>query len=227
MVRPDRRSVQRTPLRPTDYRFVRELVHKLQTELAGSGDHDGGSRDLGDPYNDPAVGSALPSRIRKALAALRSVRRRIVEDGRDVYKGSRTMGVPVPRRRQSGPNGGFLSQPEPGRERRQIVSAQRDEEHSRAHEDHVGRLCGLAPGSARDEGRRRTSGSRQGSSTTERVRDGSYGDGLITKFKRNNLPRIAISVDMLDTGIDIPEVVNLVFMKPVQSRIKLWQMIGR
>ncbi len=64
-------------------------------------------------------------------------------------------------------------------------------------------------------------------STTERVRDGSYGDGLITKFKKNNLPRIAISVDMLDTGIDIPEVVNLVFMKPVQSRIKLWQMIGR
>ena len=64
-------------------------------------------------------------------------------------------------------------------------------------------------------------------STTERVRDGSYGDGLITKFKKNNLPRIAISVDMLDTGIDVPEVVSLVFMKPVQSRIKLWQMIGR
>jgi type I restriction enzyme, R subunit len=64
-------------------------------------------------------------------------------------------------------------------------------------------------------------------SGTERVRDGSYGDGLITKFKKNNLPRIAISVDMLDTGIDVPEVVNLVFMKPVQSRIKLWQMIGR
>ena len=64
-------------------------------------------------------------------------------------------------------------------------------------------------------------------STTERVRDGSYGDGLISKFKKNNLPRIAISVDMLDTGIDVPEAVNLVFMKPVQSRIKLWQMIGR
>jgi type I restriction enzyme, R subunit len=64
-------------------------------------------------------------------------------------------------------------------------------------------------------------------SKTERVRDGSYGDGLITKFKKNNLPRVAISVDMLDTGIDVPEVVNLVFMKPVQSRIKLWQMIGR
>jgi type I restriction enzyme, R subunit len=64
-------------------------------------------------------------------------------------------------------------------------------------------------------------------STTERVRDGSYGDGLISKFKKNDLPRIAISVDMLDTGIDVPEVVNLIFMKPVQSRIKLWQMIGR
>lgn len=62
---------------------------------------------------------------------------------------------------------------------------------------------------------------------TERVRDGSYGEGLITKFKNHNLPRIAISVDMLDTGIDIPEVTNLVFMKPVQSQIKLWQMIGR
>ena len=64
-------------------------------------------------------------------------------------------------------------------------------------------------------------------SDTERVRDGSYGDGLITKFKKNDLPRIAISVDMLDTGIDVPEVVNLVFMKPVHSQIKLWQMIGR
>src|SRR5205814_2389571 len=64
-------------------------------------------------------------------------------------------------------------------------------------------------------------------SSTERVRDGSYGAGLITKFKQNDLPRIAVSIDMLDTGIDVPEVVNLVFMKPVQSRIKLWQMIGR
>src|SRR6266849_4191994 len=58
---------------------------------------------------------------------------------------------------KSGQTVDFLSQPEPGRERRQIVSPQRDEEHSRANEDHVGRLCGLAPGSARDEGRRRTS----------------------------------------------------------------------
>ena len=61
----------------------------------------------------------------------------------------------------------------------------------------------------------------------ERVHDGAYGDGLITKFKKNDKPRIAISVDMLDTGIDVPEVVNLVFMKPVHSYIKLWQMIGR
>jgi type I site-specific restriction endonuclease len=41
------------------------------------------------------------------------------------------------------------------------------------------------------------------------------------------MPRIAISVDLLDTGIDVPEVVNLVFMKPVHSLIKMQQMIGR
>lgn len=40
-------------------------------------------------------------------------------------------------------------------------------------------------------------------------------------------PHIAISVDMLDTGIDVPEVANLVFFKPVYSKIKFWQMIGR
>jgi type I restriction enzyme, R subunit len=61
----------------------------------------------------------------------------------------------------------------------------------------------------------------------ERVHDGPYGDGLISKFKKEDKPRLAVSVDMLDTGIDVPEVVNLVFMKPVHSRIKLWQMIGR
>ncbi len=64
-------------------------------------------------------------------------------------------------------------------------------------------------------------------SGVERVHNGSYGDGLISKFKKLDLPRIAVSVDMLDTGVDVPEVVNLVFMKPVRSRIKLWQMIGR
>jgi type I restriction enzyme R subunit len=54
-----------------------------------------------------------------------------------------------------------------------------------------------------------------------------YKGRLITKFKKEEMPRIAISVDMLDTGVDIPEVMNLVFMKPVHSYIKLWQMIGR
>lgn len=53
-------------------------------------------------------------------------------------------------------------------------------------------------------------------------------DNLITEFKEpNNDFRIAISVDMLDTGIDVPEVVNLVFAKPVMSWVKFWQMIGR
>lgn len=61
----------------------------------------------------------------------------------------------------------------------------------------------------------------------ECVHNGSYGDGLITKFKKNDKPRIVVSVDMLDTGTDVPEVVNLVFIKRVQSLIKLWQMIGR
>lgn len=50
---------------------------------------------------------------------------------------------------------------------------------------------------------------------------------LLGKFKSENFPRVAISVDMLDTGIDIREIVNLVFAKPVFSKIKFWQMIGR
>ena len=50
---------------------------------------------------------------------------------------------------------------------------------------------------------------------------------LLDDFKKQNFPRIAISVDMLDTGVDVPEVVNLAFMKPVNSQIKFWQMIGR
>ncbi len=54
-----------------------------------------------------------------------------------------------------------------------------------------------------------------------------YRGTLVDAFKKKDEPRIAISVDMLDTGIDVPEAVNLVFMKPVQSPIKLQQMIGR
>lgn len=53
-------------------------------------------------------------------------------------------------------------------------------------------------------------------------------ESLIKEFKQpDNDFRIAISVDMLDTGIDVPEVVNLVFAKPVKSWVKFWQMIGR
>lgn len=51
--------------------------------------------------------------------------------------------------------------------------------------------------------------------------------GILDRFKNQDMPRIAISVDMLDTGIDVREVVNLVFAKPVLSYTKFWQMIGR
>jgi type I restriction enzyme R subunit len=51
--------------------------------------------------------------------------------------------------------------------------------------------------------------------------------GLLDQFTRNDMPRVALSVDMLDTGIDVREIVNLVFAKPVFSYTKFWQMIGR
>jgi len=55
-----------------------------------------------------------------------------------------------------------------------------------------------------------------------------YAQSLIDDFSTaNKAPHIAISVDMLDTGIDVPEVVNLVFFKIVRSKTKFWQMIGR
>jgi type I restriction enzyme R subunit len=55
-----------------------------------------------------------------------------------------------------------------------------------------------------------------------------YGKGgLLDQFKNQDMPRVAISVDMLDTGVDVHEVVNLVFAKPVYSYVKFWQMIGR
>jgi type I restriction enzyme R subunit len=55
-----------------------------------------------------------------------------------------------------------------------------------------------------------------------------YGKGgLLDQFTNSDMPRIAISVDMLDTGIDVRELVNLVFAKPVYSYTKFWQMIGR
>lgn len=56
----------------------------------------------------------------------------------------------------------------------------------------------------------------------------TYSQDLIDKFEvRDNNPQIAVSVDMLDTGIDVPDVLNLVFFKPVKSKIKFMQMIGR
>jgi type I restriction enzyme R subunit len=56
----------------------------------------------------------------------------------------------------------------------------------------------------------------------------AYGKGgLLDQFIHNDMPRVAISVDMLDTGIDVRELVNLVFAKPVFSYTKFWQMIGR
>ena len=65
---------------------------------------------------------------------------------------------------------------------------------------------------------------------TARVIDNQtpYAQSLIDDFADPNSDlMIAISVDMLDTGIDIPEIVNLVFFKPVRSRTKFWQMVGR
>ena len=56
----------------------------------------------------------------------------------------------------------------------------------------------------------------------------TYAQSLIDDFsQKNKAPHLAISVDMLDTGIDVPDVANLVFFKPVYSKIKFWQMIGR
>lgn len=55
-----------------------------------------------------------------------------------------------------------------------------------------------------------------------------YGKGgLLDQFTNQDMPRFAISVDMLDTGIDVREIVNLCFAKPVYSYTKFWQMIGR
>ena len=57
--------------------------------------------------------------------------------------------------------------------------------------------------------------------------DDSKSKTLVKEFKENSLPRIAISVGILDTGVDIPEVCNLVFARPTKSKIRFWQMIGR
>lgn len=55
----------------------------------------------------------------------------------------------------------------------------------------------------------------------------NYADNLVLQFDSDPEFRIAVSVDMLDTGVDIPSILNLVFFKPVRSKIKFVQMIGR
>ncbi|MGL5904600.1 MAG: DEAD/DEAH box helicase family protein, partial [Cetobacterium sp.] len=56
----------------------------------------------------------------------------------------------------------------------------------------------------------------------------NYAQDLIDRFASSKkMPQIAVSVDMLDTGIDVPEVLNLVFFKKIRSKTKFWQMIGR
>ena len=56
----------------------------------------------------------------------------------------------------------------------------------------------------------------------------NYAQSAIDEFSdKEKMPQIAISVDMLDTGIDVPEILNLVFFKKVMSKAKFWQMIGR
>ena len=56
----------------------------------------------------------------------------------------------------------------------------------------------------------------------------AYGKGgLLDQFKNKDMPRVAISVGMLDTGVDIKELTNLVFAKPIYSYTRFWQMIGR
>ena len=55
-----------------------------------------------------------------------------------------------------------------------------------------------------------------------------YAHDILKQFsQKDGAPHIAVSVDMLDTGIDVPECVNLVFYKPIRSSAKFWQMIGR
>lgn len=59
------------------------------------------------------------------------------------------------------------------------------------------------------------------------VHSDDYAHTIIEDFELKPCPVITVSVDMMDTGIDVPEIVNLVFFKRVRSKIKFWQMIGR
>ncbi len=67
-----------------------------------------------------------------------------------------------------------------------------------------------------------------GSFTKRIISEDSYAQSIIDDFKvASKEPHIAVSVDMLDTGIDVPQIVNLVFFKRIRSKTKFWQMIGR
>lgn len=57
--------------------------------------------------------------------------------------------------------------------------------------------------------------------------DMSRAEDEVRRFKNESEPRIALSVGMLDTGIDVPEICNLIFVKPVFSTVRFWQMVGR
>lgn len=59
------------------------------------------------------------------------------------------------------------------------------------------------------------------------VSDDPRAQQMLKQFKTESWPRVTISVDMLDTGVDIPEACNLIFAKPVFSKIRFWQMLGR
>ncbi|MFI3327156.1 MAG: DEAD/DEAH box helicase family protein, partial [Clostridia bacterium] len=60
------------------------------------------------------------------------------------------------------------------------------------------------------------------------VCDDSYAQTIIDDFKvPDKMPQVVVSVDMMDTGIDVPQVLNLVFFKKIRSKTKFWQMIGR
>lgn len=68
----------------------------------------------------------------------------------------------------------------------------------------------------------------RGSFAQRVICDDAYAQTIIDDFKQpEKEPHIAVSVDMMDTGIDVPECVNLVFFKKVRSKSKFWQMIGR
>jgi type I restriction enzyme R subunit len=59
------------------------------------------------------------------------------------------------------------------------------------------------------------------------ISDMSHSQHTIDRFKKQSSPRIVFSVSMLDTGVDVPEICNLVMVKPIFSHIQFWQMLGR